>query len=99
MSSLTNQRCFNHGRREAVARCPECSRFYCRECVTEHNNRVLCASCLRKTTESNERTGFSIAVVGRLLAGTVSFLLLWLFFFLAGQLLLLLPDSFHAGAW
>jgi hypothetical protein len=40
--------CWNHDSREAVCRCPACSRSYCRECVTEHEARLLCAACLRK---------------------------------------------------
>src|SRR5580658_7631208 len=34
--TLLDQRCFNHDLREAVAQCPSCKRFFCRECVTEH---------------------------------------------------------------
>jgi len=40
--------CWNHEAREAVCRCPECGRSFCRECVTEHAARLLCAACLRK---------------------------------------------------
>ena len=36
MSNLIHQRCSNHPGREAAVRCPECGRFFCRECVTEH---------------------------------------------------------------
>jgi hypothetical protein len=43
------QQCWNHETREAVCRCPGCARSYCRECVTEHEARLLCAVCLRKT--------------------------------------------------
>ena len=32
MNDLLYQRCFNHVLREAVARCPECLRYFCREC-------------------------------------------------------------------
>ena len=52
--NLSQQRCFNHTSREAVARCPECGRFFCRECITEHDDRVLCAVCLGK----KGKTGF-----------------------------------------
>jgi hypothetical protein len=48
MSALVHQRCFNHATREAVARCPQCSQFFCRECITEHDDRVICAACLKK---------------------------------------------------
>ena len=46
MTALAHQRCFNHALREAAARCPGCGNFFCRECVTEHDDRVLCAACL-----------------------------------------------------
>lgn len=42
------QQCWNHEAREAVCRCPGCAHSYCRECVTEHEARLLCAVCLRK---------------------------------------------------
>ena len=42
------QQCWNHETREAVCRCPGCARSYCRECVTEHEARLLCSACLRK---------------------------------------------------
>jgi len=48
MQDLTHQRCHHHQFREAAARCPECGRYFCRECITEHADRVLCASCLGK---------------------------------------------------
>lgn len=46
--ALSRQRCWTHARREAVSRCPSCTRFYCRECVTEHEGRLLCVGCLAK---------------------------------------------------
>ena len=45
------QQCWRHESREAVCRCPGCGRACCRECVTEHDSRLLCASCLRKVLE------------------------------------------------
>ena len=50
MAAVALQRCLHHGEREAIARCPECGSFFCRECITEHDERVLCASCLAKIT-------------------------------------------------
>ncbi len=47
-SAVIRHQCWNHESREAVCRCPGCSRSYCRECVTEHESRLLCAACLRK---------------------------------------------------
>jgi hypothetical protein len=46
--SVSGQRCSNHAARTAACRCPACHFFYCRECVTEHDGRMLCAACVRK---------------------------------------------------
>lgn len=97
MQDLAQQRCFNHSLREAAARCPDCARFFCRECVTEHEDRVLCAVCLRKRVKPSftQRGGF-VALVR-----TVQFLIgiftVWLALYLLGEVLVSLPDSFHEG--
>lgn len=94
---LTHQRCFNHALREAAARCPECNHCYCRECITEHEDRVICAMCLRKSVPQSAAGGLGwarILTVVQLLAGLVT---AWLFFYLAGQALLTLDSSFHEG--
>jgi hypothetical protein len=98
MQDLAQRRCFNHVIREAVARCPECGRYFCRECVTEHADRVLCASCLGKKIKSSatRRSGLNglIQIVQFLLGAMV----LWIFFYYLGQILLSLPSSFHEGS-
>ena len=98
MSPLLHQRCFNHSLREAAARCPECGRFFCRECVTEHDDRVICAACLRGLIKPplTQRAGF-LAVV-RTVQWFAGLATVWLVFYLAGKLLVSLPDSFHEGA-
>lgn len=97
MPGLTYQRCFNHSTREAAARCPECARFYCRECVTEHDDRVICAACLKKLARVpfTRRSGF-VGVVRALQLAFGLFVLI-LFFYLLGQTLLAVPSSFHDG--
>ena len=95
MASLTQTRCFNHGQREAVARCPGCRRHYCRECVTEHGHRLLCASCLAAdVAEPAARSARSIPFRGIAQLGASVFVL-WLFFYVVGQALLLIPSEFH----
>lgn len=97
MPALLHQRCFNHSLREAAARCLECGRFFCRECVTEHDDRVICATCLRKLAKPpfTQRTGFLAASrTAQVLAGVFT---VWLFFYLLGTLLVSLPSSFHEG--
>lgn len=98
MQELRFKRCRNHQQREAVARCPECSRFFCRECITEHADRVLCTACLNRLLEvsASPRTGGFrglVPIMQILLGGFV----LWMFFFYLGQALLSLPTSFHEG--
>lgn len=97
MNLLTEQRCFNHLSREAAARCPECRRHFCRECVTEHEGRVLCSVCLRKVCNPATPIRKRNAVAIQLLHGLAAFVMIWAIFYSIGQLLLLLPDSFHDG--
>ena len=95
MQNLLQQRCFNHALREAVARCPECTRFFCRECVTEHDDRVVCSACLKKLVRPPlaRRAAFvRILRVGQCMAGL---LIAWFFFFSIGESLLRIPASFH----
>lgn len=93
--SLAEQRCFNHAQREAVARCPECGNFFCRECITEYEDRVLCATCLAHAAERSERRArrwTRIVCAARCMAGVI---LLWCIFYLLGLGLLTIPTSFH----
>ena len=97
MQNLVHQRCFNHAVREAVARCPECSNFFCRECVTEHDDRVVCSACLKKLARAPlaRRPAFvRLFQFAQCLAGLV---LAWFFFFLMGEILLKIPTTFHEG--
>jgi hypothetical protein len=97
MHSLAHQRCFNHGGREAVARCPECRQFYCRECVVEHDDRLVCVVCLKKLTHQPLLRRSAFAWILRTAQVALGLLLAWFFFFLIGEGLLKLPDSFHEG--
>ena len=98
MPALALQRCLNHAAREAVARCPECGRFYCRECITEHDERVICAACLQKVVQAAApvtRRRVTLWPVFQLTGGV---LVACSVFYLIGRLLLALPDSFHDGS-
>jgi hypothetical protein len=94
--TLAQQRCLHHPSREAVARCPQCRHTFCRECVTEHDDRVLCAGCLSRQAAAPEGagSGASLLRVVQLFAGLI---VAWLFFFWLGQALLAIPSSFHDG--
>ncbi len=96
MASLAYQRCFNHALREAAARCPTCGRFFCRECITEHEGRVLCALCLKATKERPFVA--RMAWITRALQLIAGVLLAWLFFFWFGLALLSIDSSFHNGS-
>lgn len=98
INDLSNQRCYHHQRREAVVRCPDCQRYFCRECVTEHQDRMLCSQCLGRVAD-DRKTRSKIWVRGffMLTQGTLGFLLLWYAFYLVGMMLLSIPDTFHEG--
>jgi hypothetical protein len=98
LSTLPKQRCLNHSVREAVARCPLCTQYFCRECVTEHEDRVICAACLRRITFKPAGKKRNLAGVKRLLAGAFGCLLAWLMFYTAGRMLLSIPAEFHDGS-
>jgi late competence protein required for DNA uptake (superfamily II DNA/RNA helicase) len=98
MGPLAQKRCFHHSVREAVARCPECGRFFCRECITEHQGRVLCAGCLAaKAAPPPKKIRWS-GVLTAPLQLAAGLWLAWWFFVLVGKLLLAIPTTFHDGS-
>ncbi len=98
MASLVHQRCFHHSAREAAGRCPECGQFYCRECITEHDERIICATCLTRLTNRSAARRTAMVWLWNTAQFGGGIFLAWLFFYLAGQVLLLIPSSFHEGA-
>lgn len=97
MLSLVHQRCLNHAAREAVARCPECRQFFCRECITEHDDRVICANCLKKLARVPLFKKPAFAGLLRLGQCAFGIFLAWFFFHLVAESLLKLPTKFHEG--
>ncbi len=98
MISLVQQRCQFHAYREAVARCPECGRFFCRECVTEHEDRMICASCLRRIAATPASApGVWRTMMRQVLALGAGLILAWCVFYAAGRWLAGLPGEFHEG--
>ena len=77
-----------------MARCPECKRHYCRECVTEHEHRLLCASCIASIEVDEVRERRPIPVRG-LIQITAGVTMLWVAFYILGQSLLLIPSEYH----
>ena len=98
MSVLATQRCLHHASREAVARCPECAHFFCRECITEHDDRVICAPCLKKIADRATRKTRRRLALWPVVQLGVGFLGAWLVFHTVGRMLLALPSEFHESS-
>lgn len=98
MSQLLRRQCFQHPDREAAARCQECQQSFCRECVTEHGERFICAPCLARLAAPAEPASGRLPWARALapLAGAGAGLLVsWIFFYTLGRLLMLLPAAMH----
>ena len=100
MAAVALQRCLHHGEREAIARCPECGSFFCRECITEHDERIICASCLAKITrtagpKARRRPFAALRPWAAAFSGIV---VAWLCFYFIGRLLVAVPSDFHASS-
>lgn len=93
--SLAQRRCFHHGDREAVGRCPLCGRFFCRECVTEHDSRLVCRSCLEKLAHGMEPRRTWSGPATRLALAAAGLLIAWIFFLTLGAILVRLPAQGH----
>jgi len=94
---LARRRCDNHANREAAARCPKCRRFFCRECVTEHAGRVICADCLATMASQSDSSRWSLAGLAPYLAALVGMLVAWMAYYYIGRILLGIPHEFHEG--
>ncbi|HEY3758110.1 MAG TPA: hypothetical protein VGL42_18290 [Opitutaceae bacterium] len=76
-----------HSDREAAALCRGCGMPFCRECVTEHGGRLLCAGCLAAETAAARRSRtLRTPAWLRFSAGIVAgVFVLWVLFCLAGE--------------
>jgi hypothetical protein len=98
MPTLAHQHCYHHHQREAVVRCPDCQRFFCRECVTEHDDRMLCRQCLGRLLDSSQKQHRRwIQGLLPIVQGLFGFFLLWYLFYLIGLTLSAIPHAFHEG--
>ncbi|MBN2450148.1 MAG: rhomboid family protein [Lentisphaeria bacterium] len=97
MAGLVDARCFHHARREAVACCPRCGRYFCRECITEHEGQVICTPCLRRLSAEGGISPRGSRRLGQPLLAAVAFVFLWLLVYGFGLALLSIPSSFHEG--
>jgi hypothetical protein len=104
---LSKMRCARHAEREAAACCAACGIAFCRECVSEHEGRFLCAACLGKIApganaggdgaDAARPRGWPLAALKRAPAIAVGAAWLWLCFYLAGLLVEKIPQSAHEG--
>ena len=101
--SVRKRRCARHTEREAAACCVSCGLAFCRECVTEHDGRLLCAECFGKENAARASAAASAKKgrAGELARGALTLgaamLLLWLCFFWLGRLLVRIPPDFNEG--
>ena len=97
MSALVLQRCAAHPAREAAARCPACRQSFCRECVTEHDGRLLCTACLRKLAAPKAPRPLRLGFLWRPLQLGLGLGLAWAAFYVLGLVLLQTPAEWHEG--
>ena len=91
---LREQRCWIHSGREAVARCVNCRRYYCRECITEHDGQMTCAECAARAAakQAAPERSRAFAWAGFALGGLLA---AWLVFYYLGMALARIPSDFH----
>ncbi|MFN0126613.1 MAG: hypothetical protein ACKV19_08010 [Verrucomicrobiales bacterium] len=100
-TSLLKSRCLRHTDRPAVARCQRCGQAYCRECVVEHDRRLVCAECLRHqvmgSTAGRERVWRQRVPWAAGVQWGVAILCLWWLFYGLGVMLRRIPATMHNG--
>ena len=99
--TLRARKCSRHEHREAVARCPSCKAFFCRECVQEHEGQLICAACLTRGAQQRPVRAASVWKSGlqHALSLGAGVTLAWLFFYLLGTVLLSIPADVHEGTF
>jgi hypothetical protein len=93
---LLDQRCFRHDLREAVAQCPSCKLFFCRECVTEHAGRMICVTCVNALARDAQKTARTARARWTVTA-VAGLLIAWLVFYYLGLTLARIPSKFHGA--
>lgn len=86
-------RCVLHTQREAAARCPECKRFFCRECITEHDGRVLCSGCLAEQGQDQKESRRDTEKLRMTAQLIVALLILMMMFLSVGIIIQILPED------
>ena len=96
---LARTLCRIHPERPAAARCPACGVFYCAECITEHDGRLTCASCLageRRLIAAERQKGRRIVLMPAIQM-LVGIIVVWLWWHGVARILLSIPADFHDG--
>lgn len=93
------RRCARHEAREAVARCVDCGGGFCRECVTEHEDRLYCAPCfsLRVAPAARKAGGAPRRRLRGAAATACAMACLVAGFYLLGRALAAIPTKVHDG--
>lgn len=98
--NVAQQHCWNHAARGAVCRCPVCQHPFCRECVSEHDSKLLCASCIKASVAAANGTRARgtgpLQLAAMALAST---LLAWAIFFSLGQIIMESVTLADRSAW
>jgi len=99
MISALQQRCRNHENREAVCRCPQCGRSFCRECVSEHEARLLCAACLKLLAERPVPRTRSLRRLVPAALALAGILTAWAVYFAGAEAAMTLADRSERSEW
>ena len=94
-ADIGQRRCFHHAGREAVGRCTVCRRDFCAECVTDHEDRLVCARCLAGLAVTRSGAGGRLRRMGAVLSTAALMLAGWCLFFLLLRAIAALPVAVH----
>jgi hypothetical protein len=97
--NILQQHCWNHAVRGAVCRCPACRRAFCRECVSEHDSRLLCATCIQASLPVENPANRRVARIWVPSLALASALLAWFLFFSLGQIIMESVTLADLSAW
>ena len=81
-----------------MCRCPGCRRGFCRECVAEHEQRLLCAACLRAAAPTAAPPP-GHRLLRRAALALAGILLAWIVLFCAGEAILAFTGRLEQTAW
>jgi hypothetical protein len=95
MSTFATRRCFIHANREAASLCVTCRRSFCRECVVDHEGRLMCNACLAKATKRPATRESRLAILTGPINILCAVVLCWFVFYMVGRGFLLLEPVRH----